>query len=188
MERRFHPSARDPDRIRGISCQSRSGTIQRDNHATMRHGGCLVSCPPHRQTWALRVPTVVSCYFGLICFIDTPFRLQDWWIRTLPHSWIGCWLYAPLYLLPGFVPRFPHADSCLSYRLSLLRVLIIYQYHSLMLSCPISSSSAELYFLSSIIISPVSLLACVLEPLTFYPTQPSWPPTLEPSITSWILI
>ena len=53
---------------------------------------------------------------------------------------------------------------------------------------PISSSSAELYFLSSIIISPVSLLACMLEPLNFYPTHPSWPLTLEPSITSWILI
>src|SRR5882672_4002092 len=29
MEQSFHPSMRDPDRIRGISCQSRSGTIQR---------------------------------------------------------------------------------------------------------------------------------------------------------------
>src|SRR5882672_9863426 len=89
-----------------------------------------------------------------------------------------------LYLRPGFVPRFHHADSHLSYRLALLRVPIIYQSHSLTLLRPISSSSAGLYFLSSIIISPVSLLACVLEPLNFYPTHPSWPPTLEPSINS----
>src|SRR5882672_515487 len=106
----------------------------------------------------------------------------------LSHSQIGCWLYAPLYLLPGFVPHFPHADSHLSYRLALLRVLIIYQSHSLTLLHLISSSSAGLYFLNSIIISPVSLLARVPEPLNFYPTHPLWPPMLEPSITSWILI
>src|SRR5467141_4806023 len=83
----------------------------RDNRATTRHGGHLVGCPPRRQTWALRVPTLVSCYFGLVCFIDTPFRLQDRWIRTLPHYWIRFRLYAPLYCLSGFVPHFPHADS-----------------------------------------------------------------------------
>src|SRR5882672_10852039 len=159
-----------------------------DNRATTRHGGRLISHPPHQQTWALRVPTLVSCYFGLVYFIDTPFRLQDRWIRTLPHSRIGCRLYAPLYLLSGFVPHFPHEDSCLSYRLTPLHVLIIHQSHSLTLLHLISSSSAGLYFLSLIIISPVSLLACMLKPLNFYPTHPSWPPTLEPSITSWILI
>src|SRR5882672_6449066 len=57
--------------------------------------------PPRRWTWALRVPTLVSCYFSLICFIDTPFRLQDRWIRMLPHSWIGCRLYVSLYLCSG---------------------------------------------------------------------------------------
>src|SRR5882672_12371496 len=159
-----------------------------DNRATTPHEGHLVGHPPCRQTWALRVPTLVSGYFCLLYFIDTPFRLQDQWIHTLPHSRIGCRLYAPLYHLSGFVPRFPHADSCHSYRLTPFRVLIIHQSHSLTFLCPISCSSAGLYFLSSIIISPVSLLACVLEPLNFYPTQPSWPPTLEPSITPWILI
>src|SRR5882672_12487063 len=139
-----------------------------DNRATMLHGGHLIGCPPRQQTWALRVPTLVSCYSGLVYIIDAPFRLQDRWICMLSHSQIGCWLYAPLYLLPGFVPHFPHADSCLSYRLALLCVLIIYQSHSLMLLHPISSSSAGLYFLSSIIISPVSLLARVWEPLKFY--------------------
>src|SRR5882672_1165167 len=159
-----------------------------DNRATMRHEGHLVGCPPCWQTWALRVPTLISCYFGLVYVIDAPFRLQDRWIRMLSHSWIGCWLHAPLYLLPGFVPCFPHVDSRLSYRLALLHVPIVYQSHSLTLLRPISSSLAGLYFLSSIIISPVSLLACVLEPLNFYPTHPLWPLTLEPLITSWILI
>src|SRR5882672_6535692 len=111
-----------------------------DNRATTRHGGRLVSRLPRRQTWALRVPTLVSCYFGLVYFIDTPFRLQDWCIRTLPHSQIRCQLYGPLYLLSGFVPHFPHADSRLSYRLSPLHVPIIHQSHSLTPLRLISSS------------------------------------------------
>src|SRR5882672_6883703 len=158
-----------------------------DNCTTMRHGGCLVSHPPCQKTWALRVPTLVSYYSGLIYIIDSPFRLQDWWIHMLSHSQIRCWLYAPLYLLPGFVPRFPHADSHLSYRLAPLCVPIFYQSHSLMLLCPISSSSAGLYFLSSIIISPVSFPAHMREPLNFNPTHPLWPLMLEPSINSGIL-
>src|SRR5882672_4954964 len=153
-----------------------------DNRTTTHHGGRLVGCPPHQQTWALRVPTLVPCYSGLIYIIDAPFRLQDQWTRILSHSRIRGWVYAPLYLLPGFVPCFPHADSRPSYRPSPRHVRIDYQSHSLMLLCPISSSSAELYFLSLIIISPVSLLAHVLEPLNFYLTHPSWPPTREPSI------
>src|SRR5882672_11377169 len=158
-----------------------------DNRATTRHGGRLVGRPTHWRTWALRVPTLISCYSGLVYIIDAPFRLQDRWICTLPHSQIGCRLYVPLYLLPGFVPHFPHADSRLSYRLTPHHVPILYQSHSLTLLHPISSSSAELYFLSSIIISPVSFPACVLEPLNFDPTHLLWPPTLEPSINSWIL-
>src|SRR5882672_10379957 len=153
-----------------------------DNRATTHHGGCLIGHPPRRQTWALRVPTLISYYSGLIYIIDAPFRLQDQWIHTLSHSQIGCWLYAPLYLLPGFVPHFPHADSRLNYRFSPLCVPMVYQSHSLTLLRPISSSLAELYFFSLIIISPVSILACVLEPLNFNPTHLSWPPTLEPSI------
>src|SRR5882672_3622303 len=159
-----------------------------DNRATTRHEGHLVGRPPLRQTWALRVPTLISCYSGLVYIIDAPFRLQDRWIRMLSHPQIGCRLYAPLYPLSGFIPRFPLVDSHLSYRLAPCHVPILYWSHSLTLLRPISSSSAELYFLSSIIISPVSLLAHVLEPLNFYPTHPSWPPMLGPSITSWILI
>src|SRR5882672_5925446 len=158
-----------------------------DNRTTTCHGGHLVGHPPHRQTWALRVPTLISCYSGLIYIIYAPFRLQDRWIHTLSPSWIGCWLYVPLYLLPGFVPRFPHVDSCLSYRLAPLCVPIVYQSHSLTLSCPISSSSAGLYFLSSIIIGPVSFPARLLEPLNFDPTHLLWLLTLEPSINPWIL-
>src|SRR5882672_10667945 len=157
-----------------------------DNCTTMCHGGCLVGCPPHWWTWALRVPTLVSCYSGLIYIIDAPFRLQDQWICTLSHPQIGGWIYVPLYLLPGFVPNFPHADSRLSYRPTPLCAPIVYQSHSLPLLRLISSSSAGLYFLSLIIISPVSFPACVLEPLNFDPTHPSWPPTLEPLINSWI--
>src|SRR5882672_11927233 len=99
----------------------------RDNRATTCHGGRLVGRPPRRWTWALRVPTLVSCYFGLVYFIDTPFRLQDRWICTLPHSRIRCRLYVPLYLLSGFVPHFHHADSRHSYRLAPFCVPIIHQ-------------------------------------------------------------
>src|SRR5882672_10597082 len=68
-----------------------------DNHATTHHGGRLISHPPHWWTWALRVPTLISCYSGLIYIIDAPFRCQDRWICILSHSWIGGWIYAPLY-------------------------------------------------------------------------------------------
>src|SRR5882672_11157834 len=139
-----------------------------DNCATTHHGGHLVGHPPHWRTWALRVPTLISCYSWLVYIIDAPFRLQDRWICMLSHSRIGCRLYAPLYLLPGFVPHFPHADSRLSYRLTPRRVPILYWSHSLTLLHPISSSSAELYFLSLMIISLVPLLACMLEPRNFY--------------------
>src|SRR5882672_6157738 len=133
----------------------------RDIRATTHHGGRLVGHPPHRQTWVLRVPTLVLCYSDLIYHIDAPFRLQDQWIHNASPPRFGGRLYASLYLLSGFVPCFPHADSRPSYRPAPLHVPIGYQSHSLALLCPISSSSAELYFLSSIIISPVSLLACM---------------------------
>src|SRR5882672_11781276 len=83
--------------------------------------------------------------------------------------------------------RVPHVDSRRIYRLALLCVPMIHQSHSLTLLPLISSSSSGLYFLSSIIISPVSLLACMLEPLNFYLTHPSWPPKLKPLITSGLL-
>src|SRR5882672_5628998 len=44
------------------------------------------------------------------------FRLQDRWIRILPHSRIGGWLYASLSLAPSAVLRLLHVDSCPSYR------------------------------------------------------------------------
>src|SRR5882672_5420872 len=91
----------------------------------------------------------------------------------IPGSEVG--YMHPCSLFCGSVLCLPHADSCHSYRPTPPHALINYQPHSLMFLCPISSSLAELYFLSSIIISPVSLLACVLEPLNFYPTHPSWP-------------
>src|SRR5882672_9386160 len=148
-----------------------------DNHATTCHGGRLVGHPPRRQSWALRVPTLVSCYFGLVYFIDTSFRLQDQWFRMLPHSRIGCRVYAPLYRLSGFVPHFPHVDSRRSSRLALFRVPIIHQSHSLTFLRPISSSSAGLYFLSSIIISHCIPLARLLEPSGLHLAHPMWSPT-----------
>src|SRR5467141_4146487 len=93
----------------------------------------------------------------------------------------------PCVLFLGSVPRLPHMDSCHSYRPAPPHALIDYQSHSLVFLHPISSSLAELYFLSSIIISPVSIPACVLEPLNFNPTHPSCPPMLEPSLNPWIL-
>src|SRR5882672_271831 len=62
-----------------------------DNCATMCHEGCLISHPPHRKTWVLGVPTLVSYYSGLICIIDAPCRLQDHWIWVPSQSWIGGW-------------------------------------------------------------------------------------------------
>src|SRR5882672_3904739 len=45
-----------------------------DNHATTRHEGRLTSRPPRRWTWALGVPTPVSCYSCSIYIIDVPFQ------------------------------------------------------------------------------------------------------------------
>src|SRR5882672_4734933 len=104
----------------------------------------------------------------------------------IPRSEVG--YMCPCISFLGSVPHLPHVDSHPSYRPTLHCTPIDHKYHSFWFLYPISSSSAELYFLSSIIISPVSLLAHVLEPLNFYPTHPLWPPMLEPSITSWILI
>src|SRR5882672_7971459 len=98
----------------------------------------------------------------------------------IPRSEVGC--MCPCVLFLGSVPCLPHVDSCPSHRPAPPHVLIDYQSPSLAFLCPISSSLAELYFLSLIIISPVSLLACMLEPLNFNPTHPSWPLRLEPSI------
>src|SRR5882672_3721097 len=89
----------------------------------------------------------------------------------------------PCILFRSSFPCLPHADSHHSYRPTPPHALINYQPHSLAFLRPISSSSAELYFLSSIIISPVSTLAHVLELLNFNPTHSSWPPTLRTSIT-----
>src|SRR5882672_6278855 len=99
----------------------------------------------------------------------------------IPGSEVG--YMCPCVLFLGSVPHLPHADSHHSYRPAPPHAPINYQPHSLMFLRPISSSSAELYFLSSIIISPVSTPACVLEPLNFNLTHSSWPLILETSIT-----
>src|SRR5882672_4908740 len=99
-------SSRNPSRItipmsQGLLTLDLVTWSSHDNCTTTHHGGRLVGHPPHRRTWALRVPTLVSCYSGLVYIIDAPFRLQDWWIRTFSHSWIGGQIYVPLYLLPA---------------------------------------------------------------------------------------
>src|SRR5882672_10589693 len=91
----------------------------------------------------------------------------------IPRSEVG--YMHPCILFLGSVPCLPHADSCPSYRPTPPRAPIDYKYHSFVFLCPLSSSLAELYFFSSINISPVSLLAFVMEPLNFYPTHHSWP-------------
>src|SRR5882672_5685347 len=94
-------------------------------------------------------------------------------------------------MLPCISPLAPSSVTCM------LTAAIVTEIILSMLrlyTCPgdpalwgsISSSSAELYFLSLIIISPGSFPAHVLEPLNFNPTHLSWPPMLEPSINSWI--
>src|SRR5882672_727689 len=103
----------------------------------------------------------------------------------IPGSEVG--YMCPCISFLGSVPHLPHADSRPSYRPTSHHTPIDHKYHSFRFPYPISSSSAELYFLSSIIISPVSFPARVLEPLNFDPTHLSWPPTLEPSINPWIL-
>src|SRR5882672_2815602 len=98
----------------------------------------------------------------------------------IPGSEVG--YMCPCILFRGSFPHPPHADSRHSYRPTPPHAPINYQLHSLAFLCPISSSSAELYFLSLIIISPVSTPACVLEPLNFNLTHSLWPPMLETSI------
>src|SRR5882672_4411663 len=91
----------------------------------------------------------------------------------IPRSEVGYMCSCVLFL--DSIPHLPHVDSHHCYRPILHHVPIDYQSHSLTFLRPISSSSAELYFLSSIIISPVSIPACLLEPLNFNPTHPLWP-------------
>src|SRR5882672_10824504 len=89
----------------------------------------------------------------------------------------------PCILFRSSIPCPPHVDSCHSYRPTPPHAPINYQPHTLAFLHPIRSSLAELYFLSSIIISPVSTLAHVLEPLNFNPTHSSRPLTLGTLIT-----
>src|SRR5882672_9243878 len=72
----------------------------------------------------------------------------------IPGSEVG--YMHPCILFLGFVPHLPHVDSHHSYRPAPPHAPIDYKFHSLMFLRPISSSSAELYFFISIIISPVS--------------------------------
>src|SRR5882672_10375255 len=53
------------------------------------------------------------------------FRLQDQWIRILPHSQIGGWLYASLSLAPSAVLCLLHVDSHPSYRDPPFHALIV---------------------------------------------------------------
>src|SRR5882672_10973363 len=99
----------------------------------------------------------------------------------IPRSEVG--YMHPCILFHGSGLHLPHADSHHSYRPTPPRAPINYQPHSLAFLHPISSSSAELYFLSSIIISPVSTPACMLEILNFNPTHSLWPPMLGTLLT-----
>src|SRR5882672_6985819 len=101
-------------RIASMSGAALGHAASRDSRATTCHGGCLVSHPSRWQSWALGVPTLVSCYSAFI--LMSLYRLQDRWIRILPCSRIRGWLYASLSLAPGTIRHLLHADSCPSYR------------------------------------------------------------------------
>src|SRR5882672_7006257 len=45
-----------------------------DSRATTRHAGHLIGHPPRWQSWALGVPTPISCYSGFIYIIDVPLQ------------------------------------------------------------------------------------------------------------------
>src|SRR5882672_7271082 len=81
----------------------------------------------------------------------------------IPRSEVG--YMHPCILFLGSVPRLPHVDSHHSYRPAPPHAPIEYKLHSLVFLHPISSSLAELYLFSSIIISPESTPTCMLEPL-----------------------
>src|SRR5882672_8930406 len=142
-------------------------------HLVGRHGprGFQPSFPAILVSYILLMPLAGSRTGGSVSSL-------------IPGSEVG--YMHPCVLFRGSVPHLPHADSHHSYRPAPPCILIGHQSHSLMLLHPISSSLAELYFLSLIIISPVSIPACMLEPLNFDPTHSSWPPTLETLINPWI--
>src|SRR5467141_813472 len=48
--------------------------VSHDSCTTTHHGGRLVGHPSRRQTWALGVPTLISCYSGFIYIIDVPLQ------------------------------------------------------------------------------------------------------------------
>src|SRR5882672_2114236 len=139
-------------------------------HLSSRHGpwGFQPSFPAILVSYTLLMPLSGS-------------RTSGSTSSLIPGSEVG--YMCPCVLFLGSVPCLPHVDSHHSYRPALPHAMIDYQSHSLAFLHPISSSSAELYFLILIIISPVSILACVLELLNFNPTHSSWPPTLRTSIT-----
>jgi len=117
----------------------------------MRHGGCLIGHPPHQHTWVLGVPTLVLFYSCLMCITDAPFRL--WQTLVFSHSRIGGQLCALLYPVPGPIlhPLILRAAIVTDSLHSVFQLSTGYCDPALL--SLVSSSSAELYFLSSIIIS-----------------------------------
>src|SRR5467141_4092823 len=85
----------------------------------------------------------------------------------------------PLLFVPSSVPFMRTAALVSDTLLSMIRLYTCPG--DPVLSGPISSSLAELYFLSSIIISHCIPLACLLEPSGLHLAHPTWSPTLRRS-------
>src|SRR5882672_11650577 len=87
-------------------------------NTTMHQEGCLVSCPPLWQTWALGVPTLIFCYLGLIYFIDAPPQasgLMDPCLLSFPGQRMSICIsvsYLPLVLLPISLMHSHHNCRC----------------------------------------------------------------------------
>src|SRR5882672_2664519 len=94
----------------------------RDNRATTRHGGHLVG---GHGSWGFQ-PLFHAILVSYVLLIPLSGSRTGGSTRSLIlGSDVG-------YMCPCIfsLARFPHADSCRSYRLALLRVLMIHQSHT----------------------------------------------------------
>src|SRR5882672_8719675 len=92
----------------------------------------------------------------------------------------------PLPFVPSSVPVMQTAALVTDTLFSMIRLYICPDDPALF--GPLSSSSAELYFLSSIIISHCITLACLLEPSGLPLAHPTWSPTSRHSFNPCVNI
>src|SRR5882672_7532193 len=107
-----------------------SSTRARGHHVTiaqpriMKAASSAVHLVSRHGLWGFQPPfhAILVSYTLLMSL----FRLQDPWIRILPHSRIGGWLYVSLSLAPSAILHLLHVDSCPSYRDPPFRDLTVY--------------------------------------------------------------